>query len=348
MRLWTYTAVVLLAVPPVAVAQPAYMIEVRPAKKIEAVLSLDVNTPNLKASEWVLVVPRLPELPGQTKVKSTMNYPADEVEDLSPEKRPLLRARVKVKDKDLESKISIVATYEAELFSRKLVPVPAGAKPPKVAPLTEAERALYLQSTGKIDFDCESFKAFLRDYDLVRKKDESDLEYGKRLFLFVGRKFGYEYTAKMDRAATAVCRLGRSDCGGLSILMVSALRGHGIPARLRIGRWASSSKEGEKIGDVGWTQTHSWLEFYCEGIGWVPADPSGLVVVDRSPGGLEYFGYDRGNFVTLHVDHDMVLDTVFWGKHYEPFLQMGAYWAVGSGSTDGSRNEDRWTVKEVK
>src|SRR5262249_9310166 len=148
MRLWIYTAAVLLAVPTAGGAQPAYMLEVRPTKKVEAVLTLEVNAPNLKAAEWSVVLPRLPELPGQAKVKSRLNFPFDEVEDLSPAKRPLLRARIKVKDKDLESKLTIMATYEMELFSRKLVPVASGKKPPKVATLTEAERALYLQATN--------------------------------------------------------------------------------------------------------------------------------------------------------------------------------------------------------
>src|SRR5439155_8904193 len=124
MRMGTALAVLLLAAAPAAAQAPAYMIEVRPSKRVEAVLTLEVNAPRIKAKEWVLYVPRLPELPGQAKVSSQLNFPSENVTELSAQKRPLLRARVKVKGVDQETKISLRATYEAELFSRKLVPLP--------------------------------------------------------------------------------------------------------------------------------------------------------------------------------------------------------------------------------
>ena len=345
MRMGTALAVLLLAAAPAAAQAPAYMIEVRPSKRVEAVLTLEVNAPRIKAKEWVLYVPRLPELPGQAKVSSQLNFPSENVTELSAQKRPLLRARVKVKGVDQETKISLRATYEAELFSRKLVPLPEGAERPKVEPLSAAERKHFLEATALISFKAEAFKTWLKDNDLVRNKEESDLEYGKRLFQHLSGKFAYQYTQKMDRTAAAVCQAGRSDCGGLSVLFVAAMRSQGIPARIRAGRWAESAKQGQKLGEEVFLQQHAWPEFFCDGIGWVPTDPASAIYNKL---GLACFGHDTGNFVTMHVDPELVLDTLVIGNKTEPFMQAAAYWVSAMGPFENVTVVHDWQVRELK
>lgn len=338
-----------LLVLPVCADQPAYVIETKPTKAIEAVMTLEITTPKLKAKEWVLFTPRLLELPGQTDVKSKMNFASEKVLDLSPLKRPLLRARVKVTNKDIESKITVVTTYEAQLHSRKLVPLKPGDTPPKVEALPDAERKLFLRATEMINFDADAFKKWLKDNNLQRAKDESDLDYGRRVFRFLAGTFTYEYKLKMDRTATAVCKAGKSDCSGMSVVFATAMRGHGIPARLRVGRWAQSAKPADKLGEVLYTQQHAWAEFFCEGIGWVPVDPSMEVINNKGKTDkLQWFGHDRGNFVTLHLDPMLVVDTAIAGKQTLPWLQIAAYWVSGAGNVDGAVYVEGWVVKEVK
>jgi hypothetical protein len=334
-------AVLITLQPP---AQPAFMIDVQPVKKVEAVITFEVNAPKLKAVEWAILAPRLPELPGQTNVKSSLNFPSDNIEDLSPLKRPWMSARVKVKGKDMESSITIRTTYEADLLSRTLVPVPEGTKLPVVKPLTDSERKLWLRTSATLDFDKPDFKDWLKQNELIRKKDESDLEYGKRVYLFVTRKYDYYYRDNMNRAATAVCKVGKSDCGGLSILVVSALRSQGVPARLLAGRWAKSAKHGQRVGDVPDLQWHVIAEFFCDGIGWVPFDAaSGL---DRNLDPLECFGRDRGNFIALHVDTDVTFETAFAGKRSEVFLQSCTFsWSTAAQPESVTVNQD-WQVKD--
>jgi hypothetical protein len=345
MPLATYVATVLLAAQPTPAPQPAYMLEVQPAKRILAILTLDVHAPKLKAQEWILFAPRLPELPGQTNVKSSLNHPADSIEDLSPLRHPLLRARVKVVSKELETKITLQATYEADLAARQLVPVPAGRTAPVVAPLSAAERKLFLMPTTLLNFESEDFQSWLKEQGLQRSKQERDLDYGKRVYLHVTQKFTYEYAVKLDRTATAVCQAGKSDCGGISVVFVSALRAGGIPARLRIGRWAMSATKGQKLDDAAYAQQHAYPEYFCEGIGWVPVDPTMAVI---SKDRMAWFGHDRGNFVTLHLDHDVIVDSVVAGKQTLPWLQNGTYWVGFDGTFDQAIHTENWQLREIK
>ncbi|MCF7675818.1 MAG: hypothetical protein K9M97_10775 [Akkermansiaceae bacterium] len=60
-------------------------------------------------------------------------------------------------------------------------------------------------------------------------------------------------------------------------------------------------------------------------------DVASGVLHDKSPAGPEYFGNDRGDFITLHLDHDLVFDTHHFGVKRMPLLQRPTYWATGRG-----------------
>jgi transglutaminase-like putative cysteine protease len=133
----------------------------------------------------------------------------------------------------------------------------------------------------------------------------------------------------------------------MATLFVAALRAQGVPARVLAGRWAKSAVRGERVGALPYFQGHVKAEFFAQGVGWVPADLSSAVVHDRSPEKLRYFGSDRGDFLTLHVDTDLVLDTVHFGSRSMTYLQNSAYWATGSGSFEGAIVTKDWRVTPV-
>lgn len=71
-----------------------------------------------------------------------------------------------------------------------------------------------------------------------------------------------------------VLREGHGDCGMLSLLLISALRCEGIPAKWQSG-WITRPN--------GVCGMHDWAEVYFEGVGWVPVDASyGLTNSDNS------------------------------------------------------------------
>lgn len=71
-----------------------------------------------------------------------------------------------------------------------------------------------------------------------------------------------------------VLREGHGDCGMLTLLLVSACRSLGIPAKWQSG-W--TMRENSNVCGM-----HDWGEVYYEGIGWVPIDMSyGLMKSDK-------------------------------------------------------------------
>jgi transglutaminase-like putative cysteine protease len=149
----------------------------------------------------------------------------------------------------------------------------------------------------------------------------------------------------MERSASHVCEAGKSDCGGLSVLFVAALRANQVPARVLVGRWAQSSRPGEQLEGEGYYQTHVIAEFWADRVGWVPVDMA--LGLRKQPEGQEFkhFGNDPGNFIALHIDPELLLDR---GRETVriPWLQGVAYWVTGRGTTEGPRYQESWEVTE--
>src|SRR5438309_886991 len=108
----------------------------------------------------------------------------------------------------------------------------------------------------------ETVQKWVREHDLARRPGENDIDFARRVFVTIKRNLAYEFKTGMDRRASAVCRAGTTDCGGLSVLFVTILRGNDIPARTLVGRWAQSSKAKDIVGDSPYYQTHVKAEFF--------------------------------------------------------------------------------------
>ena len=130
----------------------------------------------------------------------------------------------------------------------------------------------------------------------------------------------------------------------MAAMFVTALRARGIPARALAGRWAKSAKPADKIGAIPYYQEHVKAEFYAQGVGWVPVDLSSAVLHDRSPGKLTFFGNDCGDFLTLHLDNDLTLDSLYFGVHVMPWMQDAAYWVTGAGNLNHAVIRKSWSV----
>jgi hypothetical protein len=337
----------LLAAGTALAAPPALRLEITPAAAIEAALHFDIECPDLNAKEWIVYLPRLPELPGQTQVSSKMVGMGTPAEDLGPLRRPLLLARVPVRNAQQQTSLTVQVQYQATLQARELIALAADEKPPSVAALPDAMRKLLVAESPTLDFRAPAFRQWLKEKGLRRREREGDIDLARRVFRTIRRDFTYIYHPDLDRHASAVCMAGESDCGGLAVLFVGALRANDVPARLLIGRHAKSAEKGEQLGGVAYYQTHVKTEFFAAGIGWVPADPSARLTRDRSKNtaGLEFFGADPGDFLTLHVDMDLILDSLVFGRKSVPVLQGIAWWVKGQGSLEGPTVKEDWQVK---
>jgi transglutaminase-like putative cysteine protease len=176
--------------------------------------------------------------------------------------------------------------------------------PDAVSKLPDPDRALFLRQSAHFNYQSTEVVRWMLKNALARKPDEDEVDFARRVFQFVVRNFQYEYLGEQNRSASNVCTTGKSDCGGLAVLFCTVMRSQGIPARTLAGRWANSAKPDEKIGRVSYFQEHVKAEFFAQNVGWVPVDLSSAVLHDRSAEKLAYFGNDRGDFLTLHLDND--------------------------------------------
>jgi hypothetical protein len=228
-------------------------VKVAEKERVEAVLTFKIEMPKLVTQEWIIYAAQAPELFGQVQVHTTLEPDGKAVFELSPEHRPMMLARLPGKGREKE--ITIHVKYQATLRSRDLVPLKRGKRPPTVASLSDQTRESLIKTDGDFDWKAEALQKWVREHQLGRHPGENDIDFARRVFVAIKRNFSYEFKTNMDRHASAVCQAGKTDCGGLSALFVTILRGHDIPARTLVGRWAQSSKAKDTLGNAAYYQT---------------------------------------------------------------------------------------------
>jgi len=308
--------------------------------RVVATLKVDLKAPTVHAKEWIIVAPLPPEMASQklddfqffVGETTTNGERGTELSDLG---RPIWTSRVEAAEPNLASSIDFRLQYDLTLRKCRLVEGPPTEAPP---PLESREKDHFLRSTPTTDWKSEPVQKWLSLRRLTRKTGESDLAFAYRAFHAVAAKTKYE-SPTGDRRPSAVCQSGRSDCGGLSLLLVAALRANGIPARTLWGRWAKSQE-----GDYG--QWHVKAEFFADGVGWVPVEVAGAVALPN----IEVdnlFGWEEGNFITLHYDTDLLVETFQFGKQPIGWRQGVLYWVFGPGTLDDFHEVEHWDVRKV-
>ena len=143
------------------------------------------------------------------------------------------------------------------------------------------------------------------------------------------KTFTYRFDQKSDRSASAVCKAGWSDCGGLATVYVSILRANGIPARCLSGRTLKPD------------DPHIRMDFYADGVGWVPGDPSVAIAEKSADAG---FGHEPPDMVIMHFD-------LIRFQHQYHWLQgIGIVRSINvndEGTTAGMSLEAAMTVEEL-
>lgn len=319
---------------------PAYHIEATAVRHIRADYTFQVHAPKLAPQEWVLFAAMPPTSDGQQDVHVTMNHEGHLDTEKSPFRRPILTARVPIKEAEEPQGITVAVTTEATLYSRKLV---AGAPEKPINSLDAEERQFALAKTPTEDFTEPNFLGWLQRSRLLRGTNETDLDFAARAFLTIKHASAYLYTGPFQvRQASKVCTDLRTDCGGFAVLFVSTLRANKIPARALCGRWAKSAESNDPM-----MQMHVKAEFWAEGIGWVPCDLSSAVQSDRNGNTLRYFGEDPGDHLVQHRDTDLRFDTVYFGEQGRAFVQRAAYWVRGTGAAADSQERETWRVTNL-
>jgi hypothetical protein len=324
-----------LATTPDDPATLRYRLEIKPAQRVRAVLSIDYAKPDAKVDAWYLYAAEAPDLPSQRDVHTTLSPPGKVVEEASPYHRRVILSKVEGRPE-----VRAALTIEATLMSRHLRPLPAGRTGPEVKDLSPEQVQEYTRATPWADYDAPRFREWLEKGSLHRQKGETDMAFAHRAFKYLKHHFTYQWPTPSDSAAK-VCATGKSDCGGLSSVFVATMRANGVPARLLGGRWAQSQQK----KDYG--QWHVKSEFFAKGVGWVPVDSSGAVT-DTAGSEFAYFGNDEGDHIAFARDQDYIVNSFVSGQQHVAIFQGVTYWWRGSGNDKNSREDEHWTVTKEK
>lgn len=306
------------------------------SQKVNALMGIDVEAPEASALDWLICFPCPPELPGQRLTRyGTESGRYSKVQELSKFKRDIFCVRHAVQNKTDATKLSARFYYQLVLTARQLCSAPL-----QVPMLSAHDRLRYLAESTSFDFNNAVFRNWLRVRKLKKEPSERDIDFAWRLYLTIRRDYHYMYDMNQQRVASYLCSVDKTDCGGLSFLFVSALRANGIPARALIGHWLKpGAGPNSKENDYG--KVHVISEFYANGAGWIPVDLS-LAVSNKSDNPLSNFGNCDSNFVTMHIDPDLVIDSLWFGEQNVPILQNPVYWVTGRGTTNGANVKMYW------
>lgn len=321
-----------------------------PVQKIHAELSFVMRPmDNSKVSEWTVYANKLPALETQRECNSRMfvnlkqsgkEINAQETfEDSSTHRRVF---RIHMKQKQFAEQMTVSADYDAVLYKVELAANKNGLAKVKLSP---KERNENLTSTFSLDFSDSQFQEFLKTNDLIKGKMETDICFAWRVFCSLKKQYKYYWTQSLDRRASITCRNRATDCGGLSYLFCSVLRANEIPARPLIGRWASSDDKEEDFNSS--YKCHVKSEFFIDDVGWIPADLSEAVSYKKT-NPSRFFGTANGDFIVMHTNPDLILDSLFDGKkniRSNPDFRVWALTDAGD-KTAGSKipRRIRWNV----
>ena len=214
---------------------------------------------------------RLPALPGQVNVRTTLFPRGKAARELSDEGRPMLYVRIPPVGPRGRQELSARVEYEATLLDRRLDRrEPGDPEPPAVAPLDPKTRRLELANGHQFDYQSAPFRAWLDAQQLQRGPMEDEVEYARRAFLVVRKGIKHYEGADIEHLASRVCEVGKSDYAGITAVYVAALRANGIPTRVLSGRMAIL--KGQRTG-TAWP--HAKVEFFAPGsVGCRPTSPA--------------------------------------------------------------------------
>ena len=219
-------------------------------------------------------------------------------------------------------------TYMAYEIATKIDPDevrPYNQADPSYRLFTRAERYIESADPKIIEVANQIAAGEMNPYRLARK-----------FYDYVIVTANYHLLGKGLLGAKTLITTGQGECGDYASLFVALSRAKGIPARPVVGYWALSGIE----------QTHVWAEFYLEGVGWIPVDPTVGQSQSRKPGKLDYyFGNMDNQRVILNKGFNIQLDPPAPNNYVAPFLQVPLWWYWGASGDGNAMSIERTSWK---
>jgi transglutaminase-like putative cysteine protease len=292
-----------------AAARPSgYRLWYQPVRQVQCTFTDTTTISGASVKEWIFWECSPPKESRQD-LKMVLTPGGEAGFTKAPDKRPLEFFRRIEPQPQSPSSCSYKLVYTGWLAEISLRPLLAGQLKPLVAALPAAQRTMYTAATDVYNYHDPVVQAWLNQGNLHKAAGESELDFAKRVFMNMRKNFKYDFAHGSDNTASLVVRDHAGVCGGLSIAFASALRASGVPAR----SLSLKNCAGDGSGDGNY-MGHANNEFYCGGIGWVPADLTGGITAQNDARAMTFFGHDYGeNIVQFDDDTAVSVDTVQFG-----------------------------------
>jgi len=203
----------------------------------------------------------------------------------------------------------------------------------KLHPLAPYDRAskTYVSNTGESDLIEPQNPEIVNLAGAAARGSQDDLDYVMRAYDQEQRTLKWKDTGDYTNI-TATFQNGGGDCGGLSRVLISLLRNHGIPARYIAGGFLDSN---------GAWKDHVWVEFYLQNKGWIPADAAFFITGGR------FVGADDGMRIFFNRGTDFTIATP-WERLRLSWLQTYAFsYRLSAGTGEAPRYELKTIVTTI-
>lgn len=144
--------------------------------------------------------------------------------------------------------------------------------------LTEDELAPYLAPEPKIESDHPEIQAIARRLAPQGKPNSAaqTKAVARSVYEFVREHLTYDARAtSVNKGALAGLQARAGICEEYASLFVAIMRAAGVPARIVNGFASDTRMLSEYDGPAGLHgRRHQWAEFYVDGEGWIPVDPT--------------------------------------------------------------------------
>lgn len=305
---------------------------------VKATITYEIKTTTFAPNRWLVYLAEPPELAGQTQVKVAAEPKSTVVAEDSPLARSVRFFDVSVPNPVPGGSLTVKQDIQATIRTRYLVPLGNGERPPKVAPLADAELKHYTAPGQSVDFDSKVFQDWLDKKALRAKKGEPPLGFAARVLEVIRADYTYQGVSQ-DQRSSVVCARATGDCASMSSLFVAAMRANQFPARTLVGRFTKPRAPGTDE-----YHPHVRAETFVAGIGWVPVEATYANSNKRKPV-TAFIGYDPGDMIVLHVDADLRLQFLDKQTVCKALQGSPAYKTFGKGTFDGKYGPSGWDLK---
>lgn len=147
--------------------------------------------------------------------------------------------------------------------------------------------------------------------DMIWDQSSDIIDFARQCYEYVAGHLTYQNPGTGLHSIEDILAWGGGDCGNFASVYISMLRNKGVPARHVVG-----------FSPYNDNDMHVWAEFFLQGYGWFPADPT---YKNSDPSG-DYFGRYSYNYCIAGKDINHVYNLGGAQNQAEPLLQTYLWW----------------------